>query len=360
MKIIDRYITGQIATTWLMVSSVLLLITLGYAFADALSDVAMGRVPVDMLFVQLGLNTIESLTVLGPLSIYIAILLSIARLYRDNEMVVLASCGFGLNQVYRPLMMLVLPVTALILVIALWISPWADRTAKTLVEQALRNVSISGLQAGQFHEIAANDSVIYVGSQSDDGQFQNAFIHIEREQRKDVVVAQQGFEYQIDGARYLVLEEGFRSEGVPGKADFRMMSFQRNDLRLPDPPDTESQLKYSSWTIDELLSDDGNNSTAELQWRISTAIAVIVLAILAVPMAKTGPRQGFYSNLIIGILFYVIYANLLAVARNWLDEGDVGPLPGMWWVHLMPLTVAWWMLRDRKKKPSASTQVAGS
>lgn len=350
MKIIDRYLIKQISTTWLMVTSVLLLITVGYAFADTVSDVATGRVPVDMLFVQLGLSSIESLSVLGPLSVYISILLSIARLYRDNEMVVLAACGFGLKQTYRPVMYLVIPISMMLLLISMWISPWADRTAKELAEQALRNVSTVGLQAGQFHEFAANNSVIYVESQAENGRFNNAFIHIERNQRKDVVTAKQGFEYQIDGHRYLVLQDGFRSEGVPGQADFRMMSFKRNDLRLPSPPEKKRELKYSSWTISELLAAQNHNTDAELQWRISTALAVIVLSLLAVPLARTNPRQGFYSNLIIGVLIYVIYANLLAIARNWIDEEKITAMVGMWWVHLIPIAMAYWMMGASNRK----------
>ncbi len=349
MQVIDRYLIRQIAVTWVMVTCVLLLITLGYAFADTVGDVAAGRLNADLLFIQLGLSTLESLTVLGPLSLYMGILLTIARLYRDLEMVALSACGYGLKQVYRPVLLLVIPVFVLLLVISLWVSPWADRTAKELAEKAVSSASISQLQPGQFHEFAANNSVIYVGSSTADGQFQDAFIHIERDQRKDVITARTGFEYEVDGARYLVLEDGARSEGVPGQADFRTMRFERNDLRLPDPALKEHTYKYSSWRVADLLAEDNVESSAELQWRVSMALAVVALSILAVPLARTRPREGFYSNLLIGILLYMVYANLMAVVRNWIDEGQLPPVPGMWWVHLLPLCVAAWMFRSPKR-----------
>lgn len=360
MRVIDRYLIRQIAVTWLMVTSVLLLITVGYAFADTVGDVASGRLNADLLFMQLGLSTLESLTVLGPLSLYMGILLTIARLYRDLEMVALSACGYGLRQAYRPVLLLVIPVFMVLLAISLWVSPWADRTAKEMAEKAASSASIAQLQPGQFHEFAANNSVIYIGSSSPDGQFQNAFIHIERDQRKDVVTARSGFEYQIDGARYLVLADGARSEGVPGQADFRSMRFERNDLRLPDPALKEQTYKYSSWRVSDLLAEDNVESSAELQWRFSTALAVIALSILAVPLARTRPREGFYGNLLIGILLYMVYANLMAVARNWMDEGQLPTMPGMWWVHLLPLCVAAWMFRSRRRSGTRAARVTQS
>jgi lipopolysaccharide export system permease protein len=74
---------------------------------------------------------------------------------------------------------------------------------------------------------------------------------------------------------------------------------------------------------------------AELQWRISTPLSALLLALLAVPLSKTNPRAGRFGRLFVGIMLVVIYNNLLSVARGALSKGDISPWLGMWWVHLL-------------------------
>ena len=132
-----------------------------------------------------------------------------------------------------------------LLVLALWVSPWATRTSKEMINEATRTISVAGLQAGRFHQIASNDGVVYVETISEDGDsFTNAFIHTEKNGRKDVITADHGYQY-VDpesGARYLALFDGFRSVGVPGQGDYRWMHFERNDIRLPETEDTGAVL----------------------------------------------------------------------------------------------------------------------
>ena len=359
MRILDQYLLREIARSLLAVTIILLLTTVGLFLGDTLADVARGRVPAELLLSQLGLRSVEALSVLVPLSVFLGIMLSLGRLYRDSEMVVMSACGVSRAYPYRPLVRIVLPTMALLLVLGLWVSPWAQRTAKEMVADAAARVTVAGLQPGRFQPIAARDSVVYVESVDPDGVFHNAFLHIDRDGRKDIVTAREGFQYQDPdtGARYLALLDGLRSEGVPGQADFRMMRFERNDVRVPDPEEGQAGLKHGALPLAELLEDTGPAEWAELHWRLAPALALLALTALAVPLSHTRPREGYYGNLVLGVLVYIVYANLLALGRSWLDKGDLPPWVGLWWLPAIALVAAVLLIRPprRQRRPRAAT-----
>ena len=349
MRILDRYLAKEVAITWVAVTSILMSITVGMFLSGTLKAVARGAVPAELLLATLGLRCIETLTVLLPLSLFLSILLSFGRLYRDSEMAVLSACGYSRFNLYRPVLWLLGPGVLALLVQALWVSPWAARTSKELINEATRTISVAGLQPGRFHQIASNDGVIYVETISEDGdRFTNAFIHTERDGRKDVITAAHGFQYvdPATDARYLALFDGFRSEGVPGQGDYRWMHFERNDIRLPESEDKTLVLKRDALTLAELSVGADRANAAEIHWRLAPALAAIVLCALAVPLSRTTPRQGIYGNLIVAVLIYVIYANFLGMGKSWLVDGTLPIAVGLWWVHLGVVALTLWLLRD--------------
>ena len=83
----------------------------------------------------------------------------------------------------------------------------------------------------------------------------------------------------------------------------------------------------------ELVGSDDNEEIAELHWRFGIPLATVVLAIIAVPLSRTQPRQGRYSRLIIGLLVFIVYFNLLIAGKAWIEQGRVIAPLGLWWVH---------------------------
>jgi lipopolysaccharide export system permease protein len=92
-----------------------------------------------------------------------------------------------------------------------------------------------------------------------------------------------------------------------------------------------------------LLSDD-LGAKAELQWRISVPLGLLILTLLAVPLSRSKPRQSRYGGLASGVLIYIIYANLLAAAKVWVEDGEIPVFVGLWSVHAVFLLVAVLML----------------
>lgn len=347
LRKIDRYVFVELFSSFAASLVVLIMVSMGGLLADLLGRIARGKVPASLLLSQLGLRSLDALPLLLPLALFLGVLLAIGRLYRDSEMAVLASAGIGPRALLRPLLALALPVVGLVAVVSLWGSPLALETSKRMIDSANRSLLVAGLEPGRFIALPGRHSVIYLGDMSADGsRFQRLFVHSERDDRIDVVTARAGelFSESIGDERYLVLEDGFRVEGVPGQSDFRMMRFKRNEIRVPDSEEAvvgaESQRRDSL----SLWQRGSAEDVAELHWRLGAPMAALILAMLALPLARTPPRAARYGLLLLGLLAYVVYQNLMVLGRAWLGEGSMPLVFGLWWLHGPVFLLTCWLL----------------
>lgn len=346
MRLIERYLFRQFVQATLASIAVLMLVSFGGIVADLLSEIARGKVPAVLLISQLGLRILKFLPLILPLALFLGLLLAIGRMYRESEMAVLGSVGLGSRQLLKPLWRLVLPIVAVIAALSLWAAPQAQRQAAIMVDAANRSLLVAGLEAGRFSRVPGREAALYVGQMSADGtDFGRLFIHSEKNGRVDVVTALRGsLFFDGDQERYLRLEEGFRVEGDLEALDFRLMRFERNDLRLPDHERRnlveDPELRDSS----SLWSDPEPGAQAELHWRLGMPLAAVVLALLAIPLARSQPRQPRYGGLLLALLSYLVYLNFLILGTSWLAAGSVPTALGLWWLHGLALAFTLWLL----------------
>lgn len=350
MTILQKYIFREWFWTFLAVSVVLWIVLMGIFVGELLNDIADGRVPTGLLGKQLLLATPEIMTKLLPLSGFVAVMWGLGRLYRDQEMVVMRSSGFSWRQLLKPLFALVLPLAAVLLVLALWAAPRATALSESVLEEALRSATLWGLQSGRFHIMQGGSLVVYVEDIDKDGRrMSNVFVRQSDELRTQVWTAQQG-EYWLDqetGKRYLTLINGQVTESAPNERDVRVLQFDRNDLELPEPPRKSRPQDREARLTGELLASGDSASRAELQWRLSPALAVIVLGLLAIPLSHSSPREGRGSRVALGIFLYAVYANTLNLSRRWVVNDSLPPSIGLWWVHgLLLLLALFWLQRQ--------------
>jgi lipopolysaccharide export system permease protein len=262
----------------------------------------------------------------------------------------------------RPLALFALPVMALIALVSFWLAPAADRLAQGLVLEANRSLIVAGLEPGRFVELPGRDGVIYVGEMSADGtRFRRMFLESERpdheagKTRIDVITATHGFLYHdADGeGRYIALQDGFRVEGRLGEDDYRLMRFARNDIKLPDSEADENAnaLKRAAPTATLLAATDDPVLRSELHWRLAAPVSVLLLALLALPLARSGPREPRYARLFVALLAWLSYYNALAFGRSMIGQGKLAPGFGLWWVYLPALGLALWLIRSQQRLP---------
>lgn len=346
MLTIDRYLLREFAETVLATALVLLFVALGVVIADLLAEIAAGKVPVALMSSQLGLRLLRWLPIVLPLGTFLGLLLGIGRLYRDSEMAVLSASGRSPRQMLRPVALIAVPAAALVAASSLWVGPWAQHTARKMISDADRSLLVAGLEAGRFRGLPGSNGVLYVTWLSTDGShMRNVFIQSDKNGRMSVITAQRGELFVDAGQRYLRLLDGMRVEGVPGQKDYRMLRYERSEVRLPADAAPNTQQDASTAPTSALLGDRHPDARAELHWRLATPLAVLLLALLTVPLARSEPRQPRYGLLMLALVLYVIYTSLLLVGRSYLSQGKVPDALGLWWLHLPMLALGLWLLR---------------
>ncbi|MET0581173.1 MAG: LPS export ABC transporter permease LptF, partial [Pseudoxanthomonas sp.] len=266
-----------------------------------------------------------------------------------SEMPVLTGIGVGPGRMLRPFLMLVVPVVLLIGMLSLWLGPWADRTSERMIEHANRSLVVAGLDAGRF-TMLPNGSVIYIGGISADGtKLQRVFVQRQEGDRLDVVTARAGemfFEGQRD--RYMRLNQGFRVEGpLEAGRDYNLMRFASNEFALPDRADVRAETDPELLPTLALLRDKRADANAQLHYRLTPPLLALAFALIALPLARSSPRQARYGRIMLGFLAYLVGTNLMYVGTQALSEGKVPGVLGLWWLTVPLLAFGLWAyLRD--------------
>lgn len=348
--VIDRYLAKEVSQTLLAVLVVLLLIFMGRYFALYLADASAGKISGAIVVDMLLLQTLGSMSVILPFGLYVAVLLAFGRLYKDSEMTALAACGVGIGRVLRTIVILALLCSGVVAVLAFWGTPWAHEKSLQVQEQTSAVSPFASVAAGQFSEIGSKQRVFYVEELSADRtELRNVFVQDRKGDELSLYSAHSGYRYTDPetGDSYLVLVDGFRYEGLPGRVDFTLNEFHKYAVRLEEQAVVPLRRKRMSVPSDRLWQSTKPADVAELQWRISLPLATVLLAVLGVLLSRTSPRQGRFAKLFVAILVFVTYYNILGVAQGWIEAGTIPPAMGLWWVHaLLTLLVAFLALRQ--------------
>jgi len=345
MPRLDRYLFREFTQSFLATLIILLVVSVGGVMADLLGEVADGKVPARLLLSQLALQFIGYMPFIVPLALMLGLLLSFSRLYRDSEMAVLTGVGVGPRRLLRPLLLLVTPVVLLVGACSLWLGPWALRTAQEMLEHANRSLVVSGLDAGKF-TVLSSGAVVYVSAISADGTgLSRVFMHRQNEDRLDVVTARTGeMFFEGDRDRYLRLRDGFRVEGPAGGGlNYRLMRYASNEVALPDRADTLDKDDPQMQPTMSLLGDARPQAHAQLHARLTPPLLALAFALLTLPLSRSAPRQTRYGRVMLGFLAYLVGVSLMFNGTQWLAEGKLPSLLGMWWLTLPLLAGSIWL-----------------
>lgn len=347
-SILSRYLLREVGLTSLAVSAVLVGVLFTNSLVRLLGQVAKNALPSGGILSLLGLMTLGYFSYLLPAGILLGTVLAFGRMYRDSEMPVLAACGVGPWQLLRALLWILVPAVLMVAWLALSVAPWAQQTAanvRAVLEQSLEAESI---RPGRFLTSDRARGMLYVERIAADGEMQDVFLET-RNEGETVLVSAATAHRQLDpvsGASFLVLRDGYRLEGVPGAGRWRILQFEEHGVRLRESPLPDLRLKQRAVPTRELLERRQPADLAELQLRLSAPLMVAVLMLLALPLSKTGPREGRYGRLLTAVLLFVVYFSLLNAAADGIKAGWLPPWVGLWWVHLAMLALALYWLRQ--------------
>lgn len=309
-----------------------------------LGRAAVGRIDNEAVFPFIGFGMLNFLPVLLSLALFLAVFLTMTRLWQDSEMVVWQGAGLGPLAWLSPVLRFALPITLLIAMLSLLVIPWAAQKRSDFERVLSSRDEASVISAGVFAEAGGGKRVIFVESiDTRSGRVRNVFIRAVQSGRDGVIVAQDGHvEVMDNGDRFLVLSKGRRYEGNPGAADYRMMEFDRYAVRLDTVAvDNQAQTPRTTSTAD-LLRDPSPANLAEWAWRLGYPISALLLAVFALPASYLNPRAGRSLNVLFALLVYTIYSNLIGLSETWINQQKLSVITSMLLVHgSMAVLIVW-------------------
>ena len=314
-----------------------------------LGRAASGRVDSSSV---LPLIAFSALNILGPLlvlTLFVAVLMTLTRAWRDSEVVIWQASGQSLAAWIRPVLGFAAPIVLLAGLVSFVLAPWASQQIADYQARFAQRGDVSMIAAGQFRESSSADRVFFVESLNpEQTEVRNVFVTQQRGDSLIIVVAEGGqIENREDGQRYLVLSKGRRYDGKADAAELRMMEFERYGLRIEPKPVVRTNIPTKTKTIMALLDNPGSAEYGELVRRIGVPVSAVLLALMAIPLSSSNPRVGRSINLVVALLVYMVYANLLSLVQAWVTQDKMPFWIGVWIVHGVAAVVLLMMMWRR-------------
>lgn len=346
LTIIDKYIAKELLTAFLSVIFVLLVIVLSTEVVHLLSWVSQGIIPISALLSYLFNSLFEFSVVLIPLSLLMGILLAFGRLYRDSEMAAIMSAGIGPMQWYRPLMLIAIPTTLVLLFLMMYVMPLISHQRALITAEIRSQAKVDSLLVGQFNRAGNTPGVLFLESKNENShQIDNVFFQQRKEESSHVDLAASTSTYYNDqGQRYMMMHDGTHYVGDPAAADFKIIKYKDYGIHVVEKR-VAARLSEKSKSMAELWASSEPIDQAEFQWRITLPLATIIVAIMALPLSQTDPRSGRYSKLALALVLYLVYSNLIGIGKTWIIQEKVPVWIGTWWVHLIAIIITFVLLK---------------
>lgn len=335
MSIFHRSLVREVLAVGGAVGLVLLLIILTRLLIRFLGNAAGGLVEAEAVLALMGFSLISYLPVVLCLAMFIAVLLTLSRSYRDSEMQVWFTSGLSLLAWIRPVMRVAVPVAVTVGLMSLFLTPWTLEQSQSYLARLKSRDDVSKVTPGTFYESRSAQRVAFVDATSDTQQnVNNVFVESKRQDKVSVVVAERGLQRtDATGQRFLVLEKGRQYEGVPGTAEYQIVDFETYSMRIDTKEPVQEAPSARAMSVPELWKTGSAEAFAEFHWRMALPIVTLLLALAAIPLSFVNPRSGRSWNLLIAILVFVLYYNLLNIFQVWTAKERIPVWLGMWPVH---------------------------
>ena len=343
VTVLDKMIIRDLLKTLLSVLTVIVVIIVSRKFIRILDEAIAGQVSNETLLSILGLKTISATVEFLPVALFMAVLMVMGRMYRDQEMSAVASAGGGAGTLYRAVFLLVVPLSVLSLGLSLYVSPWAEANVDQIMKQGEESADLRGIAAGKFSEYSQGDLVFYVEKISADKKMHNVFVQNRQNGNMDIINAEAARIEDLADGRYIIFENGEQVRGQPGTLNYVIEQFVEYAVRL-DTKESVVALNRQAFAVDLLWGSKVKAYIAELQRRFSVPLGALLLSFIAVPLAQISPRGGVYGNMLVGFLIYFSYGNLVRVSQSWVMTGAIPAWLGGTSVNVLLLLIGCFLL----------------
>jgi lipopolysaccharide export system permease protein len=344
----DTTVRRELARSFGATLVVILTIVLTMMLIRTIGQAASGAVAPQDVVLLLGYIALGQLPTILSLSLFIAIVVTLGRMYRDSEMAIWFASGVGIARFVRPVLRTCWPVLLVVALLLLFVWPWGNRNSVELRERYQQRSDLSRVTPGVFQSSSDGSRVFFVERESADGiNARNVFILTRGERGESVTSARAGRLESEGGDRYLVLERGQRND-VDAKTNEKTLSSFESYRVLADERsvrEAQSRPPKALPTV-ELIREPTAKNQGELVWRVGLVIGAANLLLLGIGLAATNPRRASNWNLLFALLGFVVYYNLVNLSQAWVASGRVGAGPVLAAVHggtfALALALLWW------------------
>lgn len=354
---------------------VLVTIVMTIVLIRTLGQASRGTVNPQDVVLFMGYSALGRMPTILTLSLFIAMVSTLSRMYRDSEMVVWFTSGQGLAGFLRPLFQFAWPVLLVISLMSLFVWPWTNQQTKDMQSRYQQRGDLARVAPGQFQESSSGNRVFFI-DRNVPGELasNNVFIATTEKDKNAIITAQSGrIEYR-NGAQFLILSNGQRIESTVGKSSLKISDFEEYGAKISESgllSDSMPEAKLLS--IRSLIQAPSRANLSELAWRIGLALAAINFVILALALASVNPRGGRSGNMLFVVLTFIVYNNLVNLGQNWIFIGLIGFGSFLLLLHggILLLGLGWlakrhyhWTFRLRRQQqssqPSPAVRTSGS
>jgi lipopolysaccharide export system permease protein len=342
--IFHRALQRELAASAGATFTVLFTVLVTWTLISILGKAAGGKVASSDVVALIAFAMLNYLPTILTLTSFISVLAVVTRSYRDSEMVVWFASGLSLTRWIRPVLTFGLPLVILTATLSLFVTPWAKMKSTEFVDRFEKREDLKKVSPGQFKESSSSNRVFFVeGVAGEETVVKNVFVNTVEDNLNTVVVAREGvIEPDGKGGQFLVLKNGRRYQGTPGQADFQSMEFERYSMRVATKgPVSGGELPVDALSTRTLIEAPDRVRLGELLYRIGAPITCLLLLLLAIPLGFVNPRAGSAANLILALLIFITYLNLVKMSQASVARGKSEFLMAWWPLHL---AVALWVL----------------
>lgn len=335
-----------------MIIGGLLMIYLSTRFASYLGQAAEGKIAAEHILRLMSLKMIVSLKDLIPMSLYLGVFTAVIRMQRDSELTAMRAAGGGDMLLISATLKIAAIAAIAVATITMYAEPRAELTLIEIRNQTENEATIAGVKAGRFKELSGGERIFYAESVAEDKHtLQNAFVQVHKGDDIGLMRSADAF-VETDPKtrdRFAVFVDGISYGGVPGALNYVITRFSRYALRIENnsPQDVTRNVNYIHTM--ELFKYRGPTYSAEFQWRLASAIATLLLPILAILIAVKSRGASWYLGLISAVSVYFVYSNILGVGKSLIKKGALPPGIGLWVIHLalIAITITLFILQRR-------------
>jgi len=319
----------------------LIIIFASYSATLYLADAANGQLPTDIVLKLIGLKVLIALEVLLPLGFYLGLIFGLGRLYNDQEMTALQAGGLNRMRMLRPLLRVTLLMAILAGLLAVFGRPWAYSHVYSLELNAQEQIDITRIGTGRFLSTGDGKFVIYAHSASTGPNALNdVFAALEQNGKRIIVRAKALTQLpQADGPPSLKFEQGRLYRLDREGAEDEILRFGTFEW-VPQATDEVVGYKRKAASSLDLAQATDTDDIAERQWRFSRPLATLFLGLLGIAFARSSPRRGRTANAFAAAVTFALYYNFSGIARTWVEQGDMPPIPGVYWLDALVGVIA--------------------